>query len=99
MLLLLGARLRKLRDDKELTQKQLAEMLKVKKATVSSYEKDKTLPSLEVFRKICDIFQVSADYLLELNENPQRDRTELTDNQVSILDNLMEEFRRTNKTK
>ena len=42
----------------------LAAKLNLTKAAVSMYKHGKALPSLEVFYEICEILEVSADYLL-----------------------------------
>ena len=47
---------------------ELARRLNVTKASVSMYKHGKALPSLEVFAEICEILEVSADYLLGRKE-------------------------------
>ncbi len=71
-----GDRLRKLRREADVTQKQLAEILEVTSSAVGKYECfPDAYPSIEGLIKIADYFQVSIDYLLRgtqpaaLNEN------------------------------
>lgn len=59
-----GARLRILRQSKNLTQKQLADQLRLTKSVVSAYETDLRLPSYDILIKIAMIFGVTTDYLL-----------------------------------
>ena len=47
---------------------ELAKRLGITKATMSMYKSGKAIPSLETFDKICDILDVSADYLLGKKE-------------------------------
>lgn len=47
-----------------LTYAELARKLNITKATMSMYKSGKALPSLETFEKICEILDVSADFLL-----------------------------------
>ena len=47
---------------------ELARKLNITKATMSMYKHGKALPSLETFSAICDILDVSADYLLGKKE-------------------------------
>ena len=61
-------RLKELRIEKELTQKQLAEMLQTTDDSIYSWEKGRSQPSIEMLRKICQYFDVSADYLLGLSD-------------------------------
>lgn len=59
-----GERLQELRKDKGLSQKQLAALLNLSEFTISSYEHGKTEPNDETFIALCDLFNVSSDYLL-----------------------------------
>ena len=47
---------------------ELAKKLNITKATMSMYKHGKALPSLEVFSEICDLLDVSADFLLGKKE-------------------------------
>ncbi len=60
----LGNRLRELREDRELKQNELADMLNVARNTISCYESNINEPSLDILVKIADIFNVSLDYLM-----------------------------------
>ena len=57
-------RIKHLRQSKELNQVQLAEKLGVKKQSVSNWENDNIMPSVDMLVKIADFFDVSTDYLL-----------------------------------
>ena len=60
-----GSRLRKLRRDANITQKQIAEFLNITQTAIGKYEKHhNAYPSIEVLIKIADYFHVSIDYLL-----------------------------------
>lgn len=59
-----GERLRELRCEKGLTQKQLAEKLNISQKSLSKYERESPDLSTELIARICRYFQVSADYLL-----------------------------------
>ncbi|MBO5067696.1 MAG: helix-turn-helix transcriptional regulator [Clostridia bacterium] len=47
---------------------ELSKALGITKATMSMYKHGKALPSLDTFNKICEILDVSADYLLGRKE-------------------------------
>ena len=47
---------------------ELSKALGITKATMSMYKNGKALPSLDTFNKICEILDVSADYLLGRKE-------------------------------
>lgn len=57
-------RLKKLRESKKLTQKQVAESLEMNPRTYSSYENNEREPNSEVLLMIADLFDVSIDYLV-----------------------------------
>lgn len=56
---------KKLRLSYNLSQVQLADSLNVSKQTVSNWENNNILPSIEMLVKIADFFSVSTDFLLE----------------------------------
>ena len=59
-----GSRLKNLRNEKNLTQKELSDLLHVSRSNISKYEQDSQFPDLSTLHQICDIFNVSMDYLL-----------------------------------
>ena len=60
-----GKRLKSLRDEYHVYQKQLADYLNVSLGTISSYEKYQNIPDASALRQLADFFDVSCDYLLE----------------------------------
>lgn len=63
-MVLLGEKLRALRERKGLTLEQTSELLGVAVSTVSSYESDTRKPSYEVLIRYVDIFNTTADFIL-----------------------------------
>ena len=63
-------RLRDLREDHNLTQKELAEIISCSQRVYSNYECGQVGPSLETLIKICDFYYISVDYLLGRTDNP-----------------------------
>lgn len=64
-------RLRELREDNNLKQKELAEKLLVDQRSLSFYEIGKYEPNIETIKKIALFFNVSVDYLLGLTDDPK----------------------------
>ena len=62
--------LRDLREDNNLTQTQVAEILHIKQTTYSGYERGFREPSLDMLCQIADFFHTSTDYLLGRTDNP-----------------------------
>lgn len=63
-----GERLRECRAEKSLTQAQLAARLSVTQSTVGKYERGALQPNLEMLVQLCKVLEVSADYLLGIND-------------------------------
>ncbi|MDE5721773.1 MAG: helix-turn-helix domain-containing protein [Clostridia bacterium] len=61
-----GQRIKELRIEKNLTQKKFAEMLSTTQSTIGKYEREELQPSIEIIIKICNIFEISSDYLIGL---------------------------------
>ena len=59
-----GEILAELRQDRGLTQRDLAKLFFVTPGTISNYEKGRQLPDAERLIKIADYFSVTTDYLL-----------------------------------
>lgn len=57
-------RLRDLREDKDLKQKDIAAMLQVHQTTYSDYELDRLNIPVAVLHTLADFYNVSIDYLL-----------------------------------
>lgn len=92
-----GGRLRELRKSKSLTQKQLAEILGITKASISAYETSAKHPSVEVLIAICVFFQVPSDHMLGLSDVENFELYYLTDEQTSLIDELKRQFDKANR--
>jgi len=57
-------RLRDLREDNDLKQKDIAQMLQVHQTTYSDYELDRLNIPVSVLHTLADYYHVSVDYLL-----------------------------------
>ncbi|MBQ2931887.1 MAG: helix-turn-helix transcriptional regulator [Clostridia bacterium] len=86
--------LKNLRTKKGLTQTQLADRLWLNKSIISAYENEQRMPSLDVLIKLSYEFNVSMEYLLGIEKNKTIDISDLTDEQISAINNLIELFRK-----
>lgn len=64
-------RMRELRQDNDLKQKDVAKMLGVAQTTYSQYELDKRPMPIEYLIALCKFYNVSADYMLGLTNKKQ----------------------------
>ena len=62
-------RLRDLRTEKGVTQKQLGELLNVKNFSIYTYEKGRSEPNIDGLIALADFFEVSVDYLVGHTDN------------------------------
>lgn len=62
-------KIKKLRLDMKLTQRELAEKINVSPNTITNYESGYRTPEFETLVKMADIFDVSTDYLLGRTES------------------------------
>lgn len=84
-----GDRIKNLRQSYNLSQVQLAEQLGVSKQTVSNWENNNILPSIEMLVKIAHRFSVCTDHLLELDERTYIEVTGLTSTEVAHIQQLI----------
>jgi transcriptional regulator with XRE-family HTH domain len=59
-----GNRLTEARKKKNISQEELAKMLKTKGPVIGRYERDEMKPSIEAAANMADILEVSLDYLV-----------------------------------
>ena len=62
--IIMKLRIRDLREDSDLTQKQVADYLLCDQSLYSKYERDERPLPLEYADKLADYYQVSVDYLI-----------------------------------
>jgi len=98
-MLYFGDKVRALRQEKGLTQKQLASKLEITKSTISGYEQGTKSPSVEALIKLCSLFNVSADYLLGLSDSMELKMSPLTDDQTQLIMRLIAELEQYNYLK
>ena len=94
----LGEKIKKLRNEKNLTQEELAEQIFVTRTAISKWEQDKGYPSIESLKMISKLFNVSMDQLLseeELNKiQTSNDSSETLEESSKLKINLKKLFRK-----
>lgn len=93
---MLGKVIRELRTEFEISQIQLAKALGVSKQSVSNWENENILPSIEMLARIAKYFGVTCDYLLEMDERSLIDVTGITPQQRALVQKLVLEFQKNN---
>lgn len=92
-----GNRVKMLRIEKRLTQKQLADQVGVAVSAISSYESGNRYPSYEVLINLARIFHVSTDYLLGLNKRIEIDVSGLEEEEIDAVTQIVTLLRNHNK--
>lgn len=89
---MLGERIKNLRMNKNLSQVDLAKCLCVTKQSVSNWENENIMPSIEMLIKIANYFSVSTDYLLGLSEKHTLNTDGLSDLQISHIQTIIDDI-------
>ena len=95
---MIAERLRRLRRSRELSQVQLARGLGVGKQSISNWENDNIMPSVEMLERMASFFEVTTDYLLGREEDVAEglvlvDVTGLSRREIEHIRQLVEDLR------
>lgn len=82
---MLGDRIKLYRENKNMTQNDLADILEVSAGTVSKYESGNLEPSIESIKRLAEVFEISIDELL----NDKEDKFDIS--KINVLDILREQ--------
>ena len=92
-----GERLRILRERYHLSQNDVAKILEVSSALISSYERGERMPSIQRLSSLADIYHTTTDYILCRNNSDNDDillsLKGLSDRQVVLIQELVDTMR------
>lgn len=89
-----GLILKSLRIRDDMSQAQLAQKLGLTKSVISAYETGTRQPSYDVLIHIAGIFDVSTDYLLEVERKREIDFSGLIPEETDALINLIKAMKK-----
>lgn len=93
-----GDRLKLLREDLGLTQKELASVLLISPSTIGMYEQNYRMPDSEMLIRIADLFKVSVDYLLgRVNPYVSIDESKMLTLEIKTIVNYLKDKKITQK--
>ena len=87
----LGHRLKRLREEKGISQLELAKLLDISNVMLSRYEKNKRSPDYKTLCKLADFYGVTTDYLLG-RTNVRRQKEYLAADAPAVYETLPPEI-------
>lgn len=82
---MLGKKIKLYRENKKMTQNEVAGILDVSPATISKYESDALEPNIESLKRLAELFEISVDELL----NEEEKKFDIS--KINVLDILREQ--------
>ena len=89
----MGQRLKQLRTQKNLTQKQVAERVGLAVSAISSYESGFRYPSYPTLVKLASMYHVSCDYLIGIPSSRTIDVSGLSDSESEVISQTVDLLR------
>lgn len=83
-----------LRKSRNFSQVEMAKQLGVSKQTVSNWENNNILPSIDMLVKVSKLFSVSTDYLLELEDRNFLEVSGLTLEELSHIQMIINDIKK-----
>lgn len=74
-------RLKEARKRKKYSQEKVSELLNIARSNISKYENGNLEPTLQTLRELCKLYEVSADYLLEIEKSNNTIENKISINQ------------------
>lgn len=90
----LGEKLKALRTAKKMSQKELAERIGIAKSVISFYESGDRFPSYDVLVKIARIFNVTTDYLLDVERERTVNVSGLSEEDIAAVTTVIDALKR-----
>ena len=79
-----GTKLKKLRQDSNMTQEELGKKINTSRSNIANYENDKNMPSVDILEKLAKIFNVSIDYLLGKSDIKNPNKIDINDMDIAF---------------
>ena len=90
---MLGTRIKELRKEFGLSQVELAMRMEVTKQTISNWENENIQPSIDMLVGLSNVFNVTTDYLLGLDDVPRLSIEGLPMSFAAHLAQIIKDFR------
>ena len=90
-------KLKALRTASKMSQVDLAKRLGVAKSVVSFYESGERSPSYDVLKEIAHNFNVTTDYLLDIERERMLNVSELSEDDIAVVTTVIEALKKKNQ--
>lgn len=91
---MIADKIRILREEKNMTQVQLAKALGITRSSVNAWEMGISVPSTQYIVELALLFSVSTDYLLGVSNSASISINGLSDEDIHIVHSLIEHLRK-----
>ncbi|ADQ04022.1 helix-turn-helix domain protein [Caldicellulosiruptor owensensis OL] len=84
-----GLKIRILREEKRISQKELAKRLEISPQALANYEKGKRMPGINILVRLSEELDVSIDFLLGLTDI-RKPKSRMVKEHLEMLENIQE---------
>ena len=89
-----GSRIAKLRTRSGLSQSKLAKAMKANVSTIKKWENGVSIPTVDHIINLANLFKVTSDYLLCLDDRPMIVFDGLSQSEIDFLNDIVQALRR-----
>ncbi|MBE6913813.1 MAG: helix-turn-helix transcriptional regulator [Ruminococcaceae bacterium] len=90
---MVSERIKRLREQKKMTQAELAKRLGITRSSVNAWELGISVPSTQYIVELALLFSTSTDYLLGVNDSASLPVAGLTEDDINVVYQLIEHLR------
>lgn len=94
---MISTRIKQLREEKNLTQAELAKQLGITRSSANAWEMGISVPSTQYIIELAAMFKVSTDYLLGVDATCSVDLSGLTERDILVVHSIVEHLREKNR--
>ena len=91
---MISERIKELRARSNMSQVKLAKGLNVSRSTVNAWEMDLSMPTIKYVIEMSKLFNVTSDYILELDNSNVISLSTLNEKQVKAIMNIIDCFKK-----
>ena len=92
-----GEKLKNLREEREIKQLELANLINVSRSLYGRYETGNEIIPIKHLNTVCNYFKVSLDYIFDFNDEMVSKKKIRLDIDKSLMGKRLKEFRKINK--